>query len=167
MIQALKAEQKEQKQKTMVLFWVTIFLINVFAFIVPKHIPYWQMYATSAFAVMFQLFVDIYLDLKLDLYGYFNKGVDELGFVYEFGIFPASSIIFLNFWAALKGFWPKSIYLFACVNVATFYEYLALKSGYLYYNGWKLWYSFLEYPLLFMILIGNWHLLQRLHQRSA
>lgn len=150
----------------MVLFWVTIVVLNVFAYLTPKSLPAWQLYATSIFAVMFQFTVDTYFDLKLDLYGYFNKGVDALGYVVEFGIFPAVSIMFLCGWIRKRGVWAKLKYLLICTFLSTGYEFCALKSGYFYYNGWKLWYSFFQYPFLFLILVGNLRILQFLHRRS-
>lgn len=122
----------------MVLFWVTIVVLNTLAFLIPKPLPSWQLYATSIFAVMFQFSVDTYLDLKLDLYGYFNKGVDNLGFVVEYGIFPAVNILFLCGWVKRKACWDKFRYILICTCISTGYEFCALKSGYFYYNGWKL-----------------------------
>ncbi|WP_274651799.1 CBO0543 family protein [Paenibacillus humicola] len=151
----------------MVLFWVSIFLLNIFAFLIPKTLPHWQIYATSLFAVAFQISVDIYFDLKWNLYGYFNKGVDNLGFVYQFGIYPAVSILFLTFWEHRRGFGSKLGYIFLWTVFSTGYEFMALKSGFFYYNGWKLMYSFFEYPVLFLILVANLRFLQWLQRKEA
>ncbi|HET7580937.1 MAG TPA: hypothetical protein VFK33_16780 [Bacillales bacterium] len=152
----------------MILFWSTIIILNLAAILIPKTLPGWQLYATSIFAVMFQLTVDDYLDIKLDLYGYFNKGVDLLGIVYEYGIFPAVSILFLTgwVWVARKGLLFKAGYLVVCTLLATTYEFCALKSSFFYYNGWKLWYSAFQYPLLFLILVSNLRILQWLYRKS-
>lgn len=150
----------------MVLFWTTIVLLNFFAYIIPKHLPRWQLYSTSIFAVMLQQSIDVYFDLKWDLYGYFNKGVDTLGFVVEYGIFPAVNMIFLNFWVIRKGFQAKLGYLLACCCIAIVYEFMALKSGYFYYNGWKLIYSMIQYPILFLILVGNLRLIQHFYNKQ-
>lgn len=152
----------------MVFFWMTIVLLNLIAFFIPKTLPRWQLYATSVFAVMFQLSVDTFFDLKLNLYGYFKKGVDNLGFIYEYGIFPAVSILFLTgwIWSSKKGLSAKIGYLIVSTLFATTFEHFAVQSNWFYYNGWKLWYSFIEYPILFLILISNLRILEWLHKRG-
>ncbi|WP_240374010.1 hypothetical protein [Bacillus piscicola] len=149
----------------MVLFWSTIILLNIGAFVIPKNLPTWQLYATSVFAVLFQQVVDNYFDFEWDLYGYFEKGVDGfMGLVYIFGIFPAANIIFLTGWQGVvkKSAGRKISYLVMWVILASAYEHFAVQSGFLYYNGWQLLYSTMEYPVIFLVLIVNLIILQRL-----
>jgi hypothetical protein len=59
--------------------WLVIVTIVVFVTVIifmPKRITWLEIYSTAWFALVFQLTVDIILDLKYDLYGYFKKGLD-------------------------------------------------------------------------------------------
>lgn len=135
---------------------ISIVIFNVFAYFMPKRMTKLEMYTTSLFSAFFQLIVDIYLDLKYHLYGYFGEGVDNETILVILGVFPAVNIIILNYFPYGKELKKQSYYILLWSLFLLFYEWGAVKLGYFYYNGWKLWYSALCYPPILAIL--GWQL---------
>lgn len=122
------------------------------------------MYFASLFAISFQQCVDAYLDLKLDLYGYFEKGVDWSYIFVLIGIFPAFNVIFLNFYPFKKPLANKVVYLALWTIGSTFYELLSLRAGYFYYHHWNIWYSVAMYPVLFIVNVLSLEVFRRLNR---
>lgn len=116
-----------------------------------KRLTFIEMFATTLFAMTLQDNVDMVLDLKLDWYGYFDKGVQWETYIVIFGIYPAITLIFLNYYPNDKAI-RKIIYVLAWSIFAVVYEWAAMQSGYFYHNQWKLWYSAISYPILFWVL---------------
>lgn len=131
----------------------SVFIINSIAIFMPKRLKRADMFIIVLFALAFQQQVDIYSNLKYDLYGFFTKGVDWLSLIPIFGLFPAATLIFFNFYP-----WHNKrrsiVYVFSVTAILLVFEHLSLLSGYFYYNGWKLWWSVVEYPFLLYINIG-------------
>jgi hypothetical protein len=82
----------------------------------------------------FQQIVDLALDLKLDWYGYFSKGLQWTYFIAILGIYPAVNAIFLNYYQYMKNGRRKLGYIFGCSVFAVVYEWLAIKSGYFFHH---------------------------------
>jgi hypothetical protein len=57
----------------------------------------------------------------------------------------------------------KIIYIFAVTIICLSYELLSLKTGFFYYNTWKLWYSALCYPFLLSIIALNLWLSRKMY----
>ncbi|KAA9019472.1 CBO0543 family protein [Niallia endozanthoxylica] len=127
---------------------ISVFVFNLVAFLVPKYIKKQEIYATALFSLALGLISDITLDLKYNLYGYFEKGLQLKGFLPIVGLFPASGILFLNFYPKEKSLFKKIIYIFFWVMFSLFYEWTAIKSGFFYHNKWLFLYSALIYPVL-------------------
>ncbi|WP_420850364.1 CBO0543 family protein [Peribacillus alkalitolerans] len=123
------------------------------AYFVPKHITKQEIYSTALFSLTLGLLSDITLDLKYDLYGYFEKGLQLKGFLAIVGLFPASGILFLNFYPQKKSLLHKIFYIIIWTVFCLLYEWTAIKSGFFYHNGWNFWYSTLSYPILLWIHI--------------
>jgi hypothetical protein len=139
---------------TIMLFLIlTVILFNIIVIFMPKRMSGIEMVATSFFSMYLQLVFDVYLDLKYDLYGYFEKGADWESVIYLLGIYPAVNLLFLNFFPYKKAFKGKFYYISGWVLFSIVYEKLFLWSGTFYYNGWKMWYSFIIYPGLLLILV--------------
>ncbi|MGD6942885.1 CBO0543 family protein [Cytobacillus gottheilii] len=119
----------------------------------PKKLTFIEIFSTCLFAMVLQQVVDLALDLKLDLYGYFTKGIQWRYLIPIFGIYPAVNAIFLNYYQYMKNFTQKFMYLMGCSIFSVVYEALAIKSGYFYHHHWELWYSAIAYPLLFVFLL--------------
>ncbi len=119
----------------------------------PKRLPRTDLFVIGLFGLAFQQQVDIYLNLEYDLYGFFEKGVDWLSIIPILGLFPSGALIFVNFYP-LNNRKRAILYILLWTVFLTSFEYLSLQSGYFYFNGWKLWWSFLEYPILLLINIS-------------
>ncbi|WP_040203635.1 CBO0543 family protein [Neobacillus jeddahensis] len=126
----------------------------------PKKLSLSELYTTSIFAILFNSLVDVYLDLRLDLYGYFNKGADyQMGLVLV-GILPPFSMLFLNGFPFGGKFVSKIRYLILWSIISLIYDFLALKSGLLYYREWSIIYSALCYPPILIIAVLNLKLIR-------
>lgn len=144
---------------------ISVVIFNLAACFIPKNLTRDEMYSTSLLAGIFQLLVDIFLDVKYELYGYFEYGVDWLSLIPIFGIYPALNIIFLNYYPFSGEAMKKVIYIIGWAVFALVYEWSSVQAGWFYYNGWKLWYSALCYPAIYFILAKNLELLRNLKYR--
>lgn len=136
--------------------------MSIIAYFVPKKLSKIENYATSFFAYAYGATVDIILDLHYDLYGYFEKGFQWLGLFSIFLYFPSISVLFLNFYP-VKSHAPKKIIYILCWTVFSIaFEWFCLYTKFLYYNGWKLWYSAAMYPFIFLSLIINLKIVRKL-----
>jgi hypothetical protein len=139
----------------MIFLIISIVLYTLVAVIVPKRLTKSEMYQTSLFALVFVLIVDFVLSWKLGLYGYFNDKAYLRSLLVVLGIFPAASIIFLNLYPFKNAWWKQISYILICALFVTLYEWLAVKYGFFYHNGWSIWYSALVYPFIFATLTWN------------
>jgi hypothetical protein len=73
---------------------VTAIVFSSVAFFIPKRISRVEIFATTFFSSFLEVMANVFLDLKYDLYGYFNKGVDYETLLYIFEIVPAVNIVF-------------------------------------------------------------------------
>lgn len=132
---------------------ISALALSGYALFMRKNLARLEMVATTFFAMTLQDNVDIYLDLKLNIYGYFEKGTQWGTLIAILGIYPAANIIFLNYYPFDKGVGRRIVYVAVCSIFALAYEWAAVQSGYFYHNGWKYWYSAICYPILFYILV--------------
>jgi hypothetical protein len=139
----------------MIFLIMSIIFFNLFCFLVPKRLTWIEIVTTTWFGMFFELIVNVYLDLKYDLYGYFNKGVDWETLIIIFGVFPQLNYLVLNFYPYSKGLMRLLIYLLTWDILAVGYEQLSILAGFFYYNGWKWWYSAIAYPPIILILGYN------------
>ncbi|MBS4172139.1 hypothetical protein [Bacillus sp. FJAT-49736] len=149
--------------------WILIYIIFIIAdiavFLVPKKLSKSEFYTTSIFAVLFGISVDEVLDLHLNLYGYFKHGFQWQGFIGSFLYFIPTSFFFLNFFPEKKSWKYKVLYFLVWVIFSLCFEWCCLQTSFLYYNGWKLLYSALVYPIIFLCLIGNLKLFRKLNKK--
>ncbi|RTR27903.1 hypothetical protein EKG37_18160 [Robertmurraya yapensis] len=113
------------------------------------------MYSTSLFALVFELIANIYLDLKYDLYGYFDKGPDWRTLPTLILIFPAVNLLFLNFYPFTRSKTIQLIYILICSIIGVVFEWIYIQTDFFYHNEWKLRYSLVSYPFIFYILTLN------------
>ncbi|WP_308639561.1 CBO0543 family protein [Paenibacillus silvisoli] len=132
---------------------VTVIVFNAIFLFMPKRLTPIELFSTCMFAMVLQQLVDLAFDLKLDWYGYFAPGVQWAYYIAILGIYPAVNAIFLNYYQFMKSKAQKFWYLVGWCIFAVVYEWLAIKSGYFYYHQWKVWYSAISYPFLYMILL--------------
>ncbi|MCZ8518372.1 MULTISPECIES: CBO0543 family protein [Paenibacillus] len=144
----------------------SIIVFNVTAFLIPKTLSNSENYVTSLFSLLLVLVTDVTLNLKYDLYGYFNEGVDGGGFIAIYGIYPAINILFLNLFPYEKGLIGRSLYFLSWWFFAVIYEYYAVKVGWFYYHGWRLEYSIFVYPLLYLLLLWSLQVARSLNRNT-
>ncbi|QSO48639.1 hypothetical protein JZ786_06625 [Alicyclobacillus mengziensis] len=149
----------------MVFLVVSVILLNVIAYLMPKRLAPHEMWTTGLFTLVLDYLVDTYLDRKYDLYGYFTHQIDWLSLIPIFGLYPAVSLMFLNFYPYTQNVWCKSLYIAGWSVFSLLFEYASVQSGYFYHNGWKLWYSALCYPVLLGILVGHLIFIRKLETR--
>ncbi|MFD1171053.1 CBO0543 family protein [Oceanobacillus picturae] len=139
----------------MIFLIISIVLYTLVAVIVPKRLTKSEMYQTSLFALVFVLIVDFVLSWKLGLYGYFNDKAYLRSLLVVVGIFPAASVIYLNLYPFKKEWLKQLRYILIWSIFVTVYEWLSIKYGYFYHNGWSIWYSAIVYPFVFATLTWN------------
>ncbi|MFC0273508.1 CBO0543 family protein [Metabacillus herbersteinensis] len=121
------------------------------AIFVPKRLKKSELYAIALFSIVLGFFTDITFDLKYNLYGYFSPGVQFAGFLPILLLFPSSGVLFMNFYPFKKSLLYQFFYIFCWTIFCLFFEFLSIKSGYFYHNGWKYWHSAFTYPYLFLL----------------
>lgn len=145
---------------------ISIALFGTIIYIMPKRITPMEMYVTSWFALTFVLTVDIYLSYKLNLYGYFTKGViDWRTLIIHFGIFPTYNAIFLNFFPKIRV--HQVLYILGHSIILVAFEWTTLQVDAFYYNGWKLGYSAILYPLILLVLYWDLKITRGLKNRGS
>lgn len=145
---------------TAIIFWLIILFSK-------KHITKMEMYTTTFFALYFEILANIILDIKYDLYGYFDKGVSFQTIPIAILLFSAVSILYLNFYPYRKSPLIQFLYIMICTIIGVFFEWVFLQGDFFYHNGWKLWYSFVSYPLIFYILTLNLRITRRLKRKGS
>lgn len=145
----------------MVYVFVFFLFLDIVSFSVPKHLSRIEVYATSFFAYALGLTTDVVLDLHYDLYGYLSSGFQWLSMLAIIMYFPSVSFLFLNFFPFHKRLRSKITYILIWSVFSVGIEWLTLQTDFFYYNGWKLWYSAVLYPFIFLILVCNLKLVRR------
>jgi hypothetical protein len=128
---------------------ISIVVLNLIWWKMPKRLTKAEMFFIACWGAIFQQTVDVYLDLKLDLYGYFTKGVDWCYIPVLLGIFPALGCILLNYFPYGKPYPYKVLYVTVWALGSTLYESISIHHPFFYYNGWRLEWSLFMYPFLF------------------
>ncbi|MBB6283308.1 hypothetical protein HNR34_001654 [Geobacillus subterraneus] len=146
----------------MLLMAVTVIVFLVLFIIMPKQLSALEMYTTSLFAICLGLSADLFLDLKYHLYGYFDPGVDGPAYLFMIFVYAIVNLLFLNIYPLRQPVWKQAAYIGGWSLFSVLYEIAALRTGLLYYRGWKLSYSAALYPLLFLILLVHFFLVRRL-----
>jgi hypothetical protein len=140
-------------------------MLNTYVHVMQKRLPTIYYYATVLFALIFEATVNIFLDLKLDLYGFFRHGIDWEYLCLLVGIIPQANLIFINYYPFAGGTFQKTRYILAAAILFTIWEWITSFTWVFYYNGWKPWYSLLCYPVILWIILLNaqyaGHLLRR------
>ena len=143
----------------------SVLIFNLIAYYIPKKLTKNEKYSTSLFALLYEILVNVFLDLKYNLYRYFGPGVDWLALVPIFGTYPALNIIFLNYIPFPSSAMRKMLYILGWSLFALIYEWSSTQAGWFYCIEWKLWYSAFCYPPIFFILAKNLEILKSLKRR--
>lgn len=141
---------------------VSVVVLNLIAFLIPKKLSRLEMYVTSLFSVYFACQVDVYLNLKLNLYGYFLPGVDYRTLIILWGLYPAFSIIFLNLYPYALSRFYKLAYILMMSFLCVFLEWVYSREfGFFYHADWKLIHSMFAYPFILGILLLHLYLIRK------
>jgi hypothetical protein len=150
----------------MILMFLTMLILIVFVMKVKKRLSPLQLYVTSLFSLYLALLADSILGGMYELYSYFKPGVQGIDFVGAIVIYPAINILFLSKFPSGKSFRYKCFYLIGWSLFALGYEYIAAEfSSFFNYSGWKLIYSVPIYPVLYLILVWNFRLVEKLEMK--
>ncbi|WP_058309050.1 CBO0543 family protein [Gracilibacillus massiliensis] len=148
----------------MILIFGCLILFNIIAFFMPKRLTKIEIYATALFATCFGFVVDILLDFKSNMYGFLTEGVSYLGVMAQLLIYPSINILFLNYFPFTKNTTAKTLYIVAWSVFSVVFEWISLQTSFFYYTTWKLWYSAVLYPILFLILLANLRIVRRIKE---
>lgn len=132
---------------------ISVLVFIIVAIVVPKKLKKSELYAIALFSIVLGFFTDITFDLKYNLYGYFTTGVQFEGFLPILVLFPCSGVLFMNFYPSRKSILYQLFYIFCWTIFCLIFEFLSIKSGYFYHNGWEYWHSSITYPALFLLHI--------------
>ncbi|WP_042338141.1 CBO0543 family protein [Bacillus andreraoultii] len=138
-----------------------IFSLGAIVF-VRKQITLLEMYTTSLFATIFATLGDLYLDVKLNWYGFFRPGVDWKYIPILLVVYPAFNIVYLNLFPFGKSLLKKAIYILIISFITTGFEYIAMLTEVFYHKQWKLSYSFISYFIIYFLLYWNLLFIRRL-----
>jgi hypothetical protein len=144
------------------LVFIFFFILVIIAYLVPKRLSKIELYTTSLFALVFGINVDMILNFKYHLYGYFGKGFQWHGFIGEFLYFIPVSILFLNYYPFKETNQMKLFYILAWTAGSTIIEFIVERTHFFNYTGWKLWYSICLYPFVFLILVAHLRMVRRI-----
>ncbi|PGT80495.1 CBO0543 family protein [Bacillus sp. AFS040349] len=121
----------------MIILISTVLILNLIVVFMPKRLSAIELLTTTLFAMYLQLMTDVFLSLKYNLYGYFDKGVDWATLIYMFGIYPAINVLFLNYYPYKNKIIKSALYILVWSIFAMVYETIFLWSGTFYIEGWK------------------------------
>jgi hypothetical protein len=144
------------------LVFIFFFILVIIAYLVPKRLSRIELYTTSLFALLFGINVDLVLNFKYHLYGYFGEGFQWLGFAGEFLYFIPVSILFLNYYPFKGANKQKLFYILSWTGGSGITEFLVERTHFFNYTGWKLWYSICIYPFVFLILVAHLRIVRRI-----
>lgn len=145
----------------MTLAVITIIISILAVIFSTKHLTNIEIYSTTFFALYFDLITDVYAVLKYDLFGYFGEGVEWATLPYIIVVYSTVNYLFLNYFPFKKGRKKQIAYILAWSIFAIIYEKIAQSTELFYYHKWKLWYSALLYPWLYLVLLINLKVVRR------
>jgi hypothetical protein len=147
---------------SILMVFIFFIILDIITFLVPKRLSSIELYTTNLFALLFGINVDMVLNFKYHLYGYFGKGFQWLGYGGEFLYFIPVSVLFLNYYPLKGTNRTKLLYILAWSFVSVMIEFLIEKTHFFNYTGWKLWYSACLYPIIYLILITHLRIVKKL-----
>jgi hypothetical protein len=145
---------------------ISVFVFNTLAILMLKHLSALEYYGSVFFGIFWAETSDRFAD-KYNLYYFFQpKLIEAQTFLILLGVYPAATMMIINWFPYRKSRTNKALYILAWSLFSVFYEWLSLKSGFLHYVHWKLWYSALSYPFLYSGLMFNLYFIRWLNKKS-
>lgn len=146
---------------------ISSFIFALVAYIIPKKMKMYEIYATSIFAALFGLLVDTVLAIKYKFYVLDQPGVQIPPLVGQVILYSATNIILLNLYPYNRSIIWRILYIFIFALLTIAFEWLCFHFGFIKYYEWKPWYSALSYPFLSYFLVLHYRFFQWLVKREA
>lgn len=146
--------------------YIASFIFALVAYIIPKKMKLYEIYATSLFATLFGLLVDTVLAVKYKFYVLDKTGIQIPPLIGQVILYWSTSIILLNFFPFGKQIKWKVVYILCFTLLTVAFEFISFKFGLIKYNEWKIWYSALCYPFLIYFLVLHYKFFQWLVVRT-
>jgi hypothetical protein len=121
-----------------------------------------EIYVTSLFALYLSIITDYILGMTFRFYEYYDSGGDIWTPLTVVPLYMLTNIVFLSFYPFTLSRWKKAIYISIWSLFATGWEWFAIQyTTFFTHLNWKLWYSALIYPLLYLMILGNLKLIRK------
>lgn len=138
-----------------VLIYVFFVLLVLVSFFSPKSLSRIEIYATSFFSFTYGMTTDMIFDLHYNYYGYFEEGFQWLGLVAIILYFPSVNFLFLNYYPINQKIMKKAAYILTWSIFSLAFEWAVLHTDFYYQIKWRLIYSAISYPMIFIVLALN------------
>jgi hypothetical protein len=149
----------------MFFLYISVIVFNLVTILMKKRLSSFEYYGSIFFGVFCAEISDRFAD-KYNLYYFFNPKVIEVQtFWILLGIYPAATMMIINWFPYGKTWTIKVLYILAWSLFSVFFEWLFLKNGFLHNVHWKLWYSALSYPFLYSGLMLNLYFIRLLNKK--
>jgi hypothetical protein len=162
----VKVDGRFGMEKQPIFIYLSCLIFVLVAYFIPKKMKSYEIYATSLFAVLLGLLVDMVLAVKYKLYVLDKAGIQIPPLIGQVILYATASIILLNYYPYNKPIKWQIVYILIVTLITLAFEYLSLLFGFIKYNEWKMWYSALCYPFLIYLLVVHYKYFQRLVARS-
>jgi hypothetical protein len=107
---------------------ISVVILNLIAILMPKHMTKNEIFTTILFALFLQKQVDLFLDLKYDLYGYFGKGPAMTSLIPVLVLYPAANVIILNYYPFTNSKFVKLSYILGWSAFLVLFEWASCKG---------------------------------------
>lgn len=152
----------------MIILYSSVVVLNSLAYKLVKKLSANSALHIWVFTCAFQLFFDIFIDVKYHGYWYGTQGIDWNVFPAYCALIPPVNLLFLNFFPFGRSLLRRIVYIAAWEVGLLGYELLALQPdpwGYFHYGWWSIWHSAVINPFLLLILTGYYKWILRLEAR--
>jgi hypothetical protein len=135
---------------------VSISLIASIVFFMPKNISKIELYISYFFMLILSWSLNVVIDAKYSLRGFFQKGPDFSTMLIYIILFPCLGVIFLNFYPyTKKSLVKKTSYFIFALLLMLAYDALLVKFNILHYYNWNYGYSIVLYTIDFVFILLN------------
>ena len=159
----------------MILLYGSVIVFNFLAFKLVKRLSGNMILHIWIFTCCFQVFFDTFIDLKYHGYWFVSQEVDWSAFPGYTLLIPPVNLLFLNWFPFNTSVVKRIAYIAVWEVILLCYEFITLLPepwGFFRYGWWSLTHSALINPLLLLILLGYYKLVNKLetkliHKQSA
>jgi hypothetical protein len=134
----------------------SIIILVLIVIFMPKNISKIELYTSYFFMLVLSWSINVVIDAKYSLRGFFQKGPDYPTILIYIFLFPCIGVIFINFYNNKQ--WNKNskiVYFFFSIIMVLVYDMLLVKFNILHYYNWTYLYSVLLYLIDFLAILVN------------